>query len=66
MNTGVVNMLFSTGCTTSDLIQQIQDHARNHGEFVSGVAHLTDDLKNAGLLAGAEKGAIQSAAAHTK
>ena len=59
-------MLFSNGCTTSDLIAQLADGAKNHGQFVSGVAHLTNDLKGAGLITGAEKGAIQSAAAHAK
>jgi hypothetical protein len=63
-NTGVANVLFSNGCTTSDLIAQIQGSASNHGEFVSGVSHLTNDLKDAGLLSGADKGAIQTAAAH--
>ena len=65
-NTGVANLLFSNGCTTSDLIAQLHDEAKNHGQFVSGVAHLTNDLKEAGLITGAEKGAIQSAAAHSK
>jgi hypothetical protein len=33
---------------------------------VSGVAHLTNAWKKAGLISGADKGAIQSAAAHAK
>jgi hypothetical protein len=65
-NTGVANILFSTGCTTADLIAQIQANATNHGQFVSDVAHLTNDLKAAGLLSGADKSAIQTAAAHAK
>jgi hypothetical protein len=65
-DTGVANMLFSTGCTTSDLIAHIAAGAKNHGQFVSGVSHLTNDLKQQGLITGAEKGAIQSAAAHAK
>jgi PA domain len=65
-NTGVTNVLFSSGCTISDLIQQIKDGAKNHGQFVSGVAHLTNDLNEAGMITGREKGAIQSAAAHDK
>jgi len=65
-DTGVANMLFSTGCTTSDLIAHIAADAKNHGQFVSGVSHLTNDLKQQGLISGAEKGAIQSAAAHAK
>lgn len=65
-NTGVANLLFSNGCTTSDLIAQLHEGAKNHGQFVSGVANLTNDLKTAGLITGAEKGAIQSASAHWK
>jgi PA domain-containing protein len=64
-DTHVANRLFSNGCTTSDLIANIQDDAKNHGDFVSGVAQLTKALNGAGLISGAEKGAIQSAAAHT-
>jgi PA domain-containing protein len=63
-DTGVANMLFSNGCTTSDLIAHIAADAKNHGQFVSGVSHLTNDLKDEGLISGADKGAIQSAAAH--
>lgn len=63
-NTGVANVLFSNGCTTSDLIANIQDSSRTHGAFVAGVAQLTNALLAAGLITDAEKDAIQSAAAH--
>jgi hypothetical protein len=62
-DSGVPNILFSNGCTISDLIAQIAANANNHGQFVSGVAHLTNDLKKAGLITGSQKGAIQSCAA---
>jgi len=39
------------------------DNARNHGQFVSCVSHLTNDLKNDGMISGREKGAIQNCAA---
>jgi len=65
-NTGVANILFSNGCTTSDLIANIQESANNHGQFVSGVAHLTNDLRDAGVLSDSDKSAIQTAAAHAK
>ena len=55
--------LFGTGCTSADLICRSQRGAGNHGGFVSGVAHLTDDWVADGLISGSEKGAIQSAAA---
>ena len=48
-----------------EAVSGIETGARNHGAFVSGVAHLTNSLKSAGLISGAQKGAIQSAAAHS-
>ncbi len=66
IDTGVPNVLFETGCTSSDLIADLAAGAGNHGAFVSGVAHLTNDWKEAGLIGGNQKGAIQSAAAKYK
>ena len=39
--------------------------AKNHGAFVSGVAHLLNSLKKAGIITGKDKGIIQSAAARS-
>jgi len=64
-DSGAGNYLFDTGCTMSDLITECKDNAKNYGEFVSCVAHLTDDWKKDGLISGKEKGAIQSCAACT-
>jgi hypothetical protein len=66
IDTGVPNLLFETGCWSSDLIAEIAAAAGNHGAFVSGVAHLTNEWKAAGLITGEQKGAIQSAAAKYK
>jgi len=63
IDTGVPNTLFANGCTMSDLIAQLAASARNHGEFVSAVANLTNQWVQAGLITGQPKGAIQSAAA---
>ena len=62
-DSGVGNMLFDDGCTMADLIAECADNAKNHGGFVSCVAHLTNEWKQAGLITGKEKGAIQSCAA---
>jgi len=59
-NSGVPNTLFTTGCTISDLIRGCSVGARNHGAFASCVSHLTNDLRNGGIISGAQKGAIQS------
>jgi Concanavalin A-like lectin/glucanases superfamily len=63
-NAGVPNTLFSSGCTISDLIAACAEGAGNHGQFVSWVSHLTNDLKKVGIITGQQKGAIQSCAAH--
>jgi hypothetical protein len=55
----------ANGCTISDQVSHIEAGARNHGAFVSGVAHMTNDLVGAGVISGKQKGAIQSAAAHS-
>jgi hypothetical protein len=65
-DSGVLNQLFDDGCTMSDLIADCSIGAKNHGKFVSCVSHLTNDWKNAGLISGEEKGAIQRCAAKYK
>ncbi|HBL28899.1 MAG TPA: peptidase [Acidobacteria bacterium] len=62
-NSGVANSLVSGGCKISDLIESCADGASNHGQFVSCVSAVTNGLKKAGVISGAQKGAIQSCAA---
>lgn len=62
-DSGVPNTVFPNGCTVSDRIQQCAVAAENHGQFVSCVAHLTNEVKKAGVITGQQKGAIQSCAA---
>lgn len=63
VDTGVPNTLFANGCTSSDLITQLAASARNHGDFVSAVAQLTNQWVRDGLITGMQKGAIENAAA---
>jgi PA domain-containing protein len=65
-NTGVANSMLTSGCTISDLVAGEATGARNHGAFVSGVAHLTNALKDAGIITGPDKDRIRRAAAHAK
>jgi phospholipase/lecithinase/hemolysin len=62
-NSGVPNPLFSTGLTVSDLIAQAAFSAKNHGQFVSAVSSITNELKKSGVISGSQKGAIQGCAA---
>ncbi len=66
IDTGVPNRGLGAGCTMTDTILALRAGARNHGGFVSAVAHLTNEWQAAGLITGAQKGAIQSAAARLK
>jgi len=66
IDTGVPNHLFADGCTMSDLLADLAEGAANHGAYVSAVAHLTNQWNTDGLMTGAQKGAVQSAAAKQK
>ncbi|HZI62915.1 MAG TPA: PA domain-containing protein [Pyrinomonadaceae bacterium] len=63
IDTGVLNTLFPTGCTMSDLLSLLKAGAANNGAYVSAVAHLTNQWVADGSLTGAQKGAIENAAA---
>jgi hypothetical protein len=65
-NTGVENYLCNDESTVSDLISKCADAAKNHGQFVSCVTHLTNELKEDGVISDTEKGAIQSCAVKAK
>ncbi len=62
-DSGVGNPLFEDGCTMADMIAECTDGAANHGQFVSCVALLTIEWRNAGLINGQEMGSIESCAA---
>ncbi len=61
-DTGVADQLLD-GTTISENIAECAVNARNHGEFVSCVAHLTNKLVRDGYITGKEKGKIQRCAA---
>jgi len=62
-DSGVTNHVLDSGCSILDLIDNCVSSARNHGKFVSCVSHLTNALKKAGIISGAEKDLVQSCAA---
>ena len=61
-DTGVADTLVD-GKRISEYIEEIYIGAKNHGQFVRGVALLTNDLMKDGFITGEEKGKIQSCAA---
>ena len=62
-DSGVINQVLPDGCSISDLIAQCAANATEHGDFVSCVSNLTNELKKSGTISGKEKGAIQKSAA---
>ena len=61
-DTGVVDTLTEDGLISVQ-IQELYGTAKNHGQFVRGVAVLTNDLMKDDIITGEEKGKIQSCAA---
>ena len=64
-DTGVQDRPAGQGLSIQQLIDQCAVGANNHGDFVSRVAQLTNNLKNSGVIAAGEKGPIQSCAAQS-
>ncbi len=64
-DTQVENALVSNGCTMMDRIAQCGDEARNHGEFVSCVTHLTNDWRREERISQEDRTRIQICAARS-
>jgi len=67
--TGVTNQfggICGDGCSLQDCINNCGVGVTNHGQYVSCVAHLTNDLKAQGIITGRDKGRIQRCAAKAK
>lgn len=62
-NTGIENKTLEDGETINQKIQKCKETARNHGDFVSCMAHLTNYLMKNGYITNKEKGIIMSIAA---
>lgn len=62
-DTGVQDQVLPDDSLMSGKIGDCAANARNHGQFVSCVAHLTNEWKGARYITGKEKGAIQSCGA---
>jgi hypothetical protein len=62
-HTTTPNLLGADGCTFSDDIAAAAASADHHGSFVKSVTRLMNAAKTAGLINGAQKGAVVSCAA---
>jgi hypothetical protein len=63
-STGVANVLFTSGCTISDLIGNVAAGANNHGGFVSGMNVLLKALEDAGIITKDEHKLMHDLVAH--
>ncbi len=63
-NTPAGQVVNAVGCSISQLVPASWPW-KNHGEYVSAVAHVAADFVAQGLITGAQKGAIVSAAAQS-
>jgi hypothetical protein len=66
VDTGIVNLMFTNGCTMNDEILGAADDADNHGAFVSRVAHLGEAWLGAGLITDDQREFMQSTAGKSK
>ncbi len=64
-DSGVPNFVFTSGCRVSDFVQDCAASAANHGGFVTCVGDLGRALRSAGLITGAQYGALTSATARS-
>lgn len=61
--TQIEDKYIENGKRISDLIYECIQNSRNHGDFVSCMAHLTNRLKKLGLITEKEKGILMNIAA---
>ena len=63
-SSGVANVLFTSGCTISDLIGNTAARATNHGGFVSEMNDLLKALEDAAIITKAESKRMHDLVAH--
>ena len=61
--TEVPDAMLITGCSINETIAKLAETARNHGQFVSGVTHLANHLRNEELFDNRGRAAIVQCAA---
>jgi hypothetical protein len=64
--TTINNTVGDDGCTIQDLVNACAAKAKNHGQYVSCVTHLANELRSAGLITNAQKSEMTSGAAKSK
>ena len=62
-DTGVANPLFTSGCTITDLINNIAATSANHGQFESRLVMLLNALEDSGFITREDRLILQAAGA---
>jgi hypothetical protein len=65
-DTTVPNYVSAAGCSVRDLVTNAAKNAKNHGSYVSTVAHIGDILLADGIITSEQKDTLQSCAARAK
>jgi hypothetical protein len=61
--TSVPNTVDAHGCSIQDYVNAFQSGAKNHGQYVSAIAHFADDLAQQGVINNQQKNELVSGAA---
>lgn len=62
--TSVPNAVDAHGCSLQDYVNAFQEGAKNHGQYVSAIAHFANDLARRGVISNQQKSELVSGAAH--
>lgn len=62
-DTEVADQLLTSGCSITETVSALGGGATNHGQFVSAVNHLTNELRKLGFITNKDKAAISRCAA---
>ena len=63
--TSIDNTVNAQGCSIQDLVNQCANGARNHGQYVSCIAQLANDLRKAGTITNAQSKEMKTGAAQS-
>ena len=64
--TSIDNTVDQNGCSIQDLINNCANSAKNHGQYVSCVVHLANDLAKDGTITKSQRKELKTGAAHSK
>ena len=64
--TTIVNSVDTSGCTIQDAVNACAASARNHGQYVSCIAHLANSLRKNNVITNAQSKEMKTGAAKSK